>query len=1153
VSRSCWWHLSLSLWVSSLVFAAKRPTEMALSSQVMASPGQELPSNGVVVILGENGRSAAAPGLTAVCVESARQLGTDSVAPSAAPNPPGPDEERIERLPVHKLLDHAAKRRVCVVLGAAGWGKTTAVAAWSRNRPTAWLRYEDYEGDADRLLVGLVGALRAHVSVPAPIPGTAALNTEQVGSSVEAICVWLRSVLSKDLVVVLDDLHGLPPESDAARVVESLCQRAPDRLHLVLISRRELPFSVQRLRGRGLVAEIHAPDLAFDVADVDALLRKTAGRDPPGLSRKVWEHTGGWPTAVHCAVEMLRGTGRDQRLAAVGQLSHAGERFHDYLAEEVIGAVPEWVQRLLRRLAIFGEVRFATEIAPELHDPTIALAELAELSRQGLVRRAGGDSAGWALVRPLQDFFEHMPTPSASERTALHVTAAKECIEQGTPAAALRHLLAAGDHVGCVSLLADHGNAMVERGELDAVLEAAALPADYLDDPRIDRVLGHAQLVRGQWAQALQHFQRAGHDRDELEPALAWRVGQIAFAQGEFAKVLALISRTRLGREDTLDETRVLALAASAHRMTGDLRGLRKMALQTRAAARRCDDPRAWSSAHHVFALLAAAEGDWRQADAYRTDALRSAEASEDLLHLTWTRASLAFHQFEAGAPQHALADAQIALSLSERCENPFLVAHALTTRGRASGRLGMLEAAAADFATATDLFQRLGSRFLSWPLCGLGDLHRTRGQLVRARAAYEEALTLAEPYHDVFALSSALMGLARIAAADDPARAHERADQALELGEGLRKVSALLTRGWVELMDGDPQGASADAARATVAARQRRDDPGLAEAITLSVLASNDPAVNTTPIHEAIDIWQETGCRLEEAATRIVAARLGAPIPHLNAHLAQQTLRDHGVDVDSRRVAGPLGVLARSAPAVSIQTLGVFRVIRDGVPIPNTAWKSKKARDLLKILVARRRPTPREQLMELLWPEVDPTLASNRLSVLLSTVREILQPQPADDGPLVSTGGAVSLDLTQLNVDVEDFLTHATTALEADRAKEPDATARLAAALSAHTGDFLEDDPYPEWAAGLAEEVRATHIALLRALAARLRETLDTDAVVRYSLRLLQQDPYDEEAHLNLVAVLLGAGRLGQARRHYQNYVRRMQEIGVPPRPLPE
>ncbi|MGH3921701.1 MAG: hypothetical protein ACRDTT_02300, partial [Pseudonocardiaceae bacterium] len=626
------------------------------------------------------------------------------------------------------------------MLGAAGWGKTTAVAAWSRSRPTAWLRYEDHEAAADRLLASLFGAVQAHVPVPASNQGTAALNTDQVGSSVAAICVWLDSVLSGDLVLVIDDLHVLQPGSDAAGVVEGLCRHAPDRLHLVLISRYELPFSLQRLRGRGLVTEIHAPDLAFDVADVETLLRKTVGKDPPGLSRRVWEQTGGWPTALHGAVEMLRAVEPDQRLAAVGQLSAPGQRFHGYLAEEVIGAAPEWVQQLLRRLAIFGEVRSTMEIARALNGSTTTLAEL---SRQGLVRRTG--EGGWSLVRPLRDYFEHEAAPSAPERRALHVTAANEYIGQGAQAEALRHLLAAGDYAACAALLVDHGGAMVAHGHLDVVLEAAELPAGYLDDPRIQRVLGEAHQVRGQWTQALQYFQRAGHDRDQLEPALSWRVGLIAFARGEFAEVHALTQRTRLDQEDTLDEIRVLALAASAYRMTGDLVGLRKMAVRARAAARRCGEPRAWASVHHVFAFLAAAEGDWRQADAHCTDALRNAEASDDLLQLMWIRACQAFHQFEMGAPRQALADSQIVLSLSERCEDPFLVAHALTTRGRACGRVGMLAAAAGHFATAIDLFQRIGSRFLAWPLCGLGDLHRSRGQLVRARAAYEEAQTLAE------------------------------------------------------------------------------------------------------------------------------------------------------------------------------------------------------------------------------------------------------------------------------------------------------------------------------------------------------------------------------------------------------------------------
>jgi ATP/maltotriose-dependent transcriptional regulator MalT/DNA-binding SARP family transcriptional activator len=1067
----------------------------------------------------------------------------DPVASLAPPARPVESErtadEHVERPSVNELLDRAANSQICVVIGAAGWGKTTAVETWSRDRPRAWLHHEDHEGSAERLLTSLFAALRVHI--PTPAEGMAAWDTEP--ASAAAICHWVQSFLSKDLLLVIDDLHELQPGSDAAGVVESLCQHAPDRLHLVLISRRDMPFSLQRLRGRGRVAEIHAADLAFDVADVEALLRKTVGKDPPGLAKHVWEYTGGWATALRSAVEMLRMVGADQRLATVERLSHPGERFHDYLAEEVLGTAPEWALQLLRRLSIFGEIYGADGTA----------TGLTELSRQGLVRRCGGQSVGASLVRPLRDYFEFGAPPPAHERHALHVSAANECLARGAPEQALRHLLAAGDHAACASLLVDHGDAMVEHGAPEAVVQAKALPAEYLDDPRIQRVLGLAHQARGQWTQALEHYQRAGQDRHQVEPALAWRVGWITFALGEFAEVDTLTRRTRLDRRDTLDEIRVLALAANAHWMSGNVDSLRRAALQTRTAARQHNDPRAWSRAHQVFALLAATDGDWRQTDAHFVDALRNAEASADLLALTWIRACQAHYQFEAGAPQQALADAQIALSLGERCDNPFFIAHALTTRGRARARLGALETAAGDFTTASDLLQRLGSRFLAWPLCGLGDLHRTRGQLVRARAAYEEALALAEPYHDVFALSAALIGLARIDAADDPRRAREQAKRAVKVATGGRWIPSVLARGWIALIDGDRESASEDADRAAVAARQRRDNPGLAEAITLSVLASRDPAMNAVPLRDAIEIWQETGCRLEEAATRIVAARLGAVIPHLDAHRAEGILRDYGVDVDSRRAAGPLRVLVHSSPAVSIQTLGMFLVLRDGVPIPNTAWQSKKARDLLKILVARRRPTPREQLMELLWPGVDPTVAGNRLSVLLSTVRDVLQPEPAGDGPLVATDGAVSLNRAQVRIDVEDFLTLANTAFDAYRAAEPDATTQLVAAVAAYTGDFLENDPYHEWASAIAEEVRAAHIALLRALTARLRDEGATDDAVRYTLRLLEQDRYDEEAYRTLIGVLFHGGRLGEARRHYQNYVRRMAEIDVRPSPFPE
>lgn len=781
---------------------------------------------------------------------------------------------------------------------------------------------------------------------------------------------------------------------------------------------------------------------------------------------------------------------------------------------------------------------------------------LADLTRRGLVRRSLGHGAPWSLLRPLAEVLDQGMGLMDSDRTRLHLAAAADCTARGAHVEALRHLVAADDDAACTALFIDHGGTLVSNGHAGALLRAAeGLASEYLEDPRIQRVLADARKVQGQWAAALESFQRTEHDQDQLEPGFAWRVGALSYVQGEFLDVLSLFARTRMAREDTGDETRELALAASAYRMTGDLTQAQMVATRAVAAARRCADPAAKATAYQVMAMLAAAEGDHRQAEAYCSTALAHAEAAPDLLLALWIRICRAFHTLEMGGPQPALAEAQILREMAETCENPFLTAHALTICARANVRLGALEPASADFTAAIDLFQKLGSRFLAWPLAGLGNLHQLRGQRARARAAYEEATAVAEPSHDILGLSSALIGLARVRAADDMTTAHELAHRAVGLQEGLREVPALLTRGWIALLDDDRQGATEDAARAGAAARRRRDNPGLAEAITLTVLASSDPAAEAPILGEAIDILQQSGCRPEEAATQLVAERLGVTIPHIEAHLAVQTLRDYGVDVTSQRVAGPLAVLARSAPTVAIRTLGVFQVTRKGAPIPTTAWQSRKARDLLKILVARRRPTPREQLMELLWPGTNPAKSGNRLSVLLSMLRDVLTPprgeQPGS-GPLVTDGAAVGLDPTQVSIDVEEFLTLADDALLTHARGDQDATARLKAAAAAFTGNFLEDDPYQDWATALAEETRATHIAVLRALAQRLQQSGDVDGMVRYTLRLLEQDPYDEQAHLDLVTVLLNTGRPGEAHRHYQTYQRRMKELGVDPRPLP-
>ena len=73
-------------------------------------------------------------------------------------------------------------------------------------------------------------------------------------------------------------------------------------------------------------------------------------------------------------------------------------------------------------------------------------------------------------------------------------------------------------------------------------------------------------------------------------------------------------------------------------------------------------------------------------------------------------------------------------------------------------------------------------------------------------------------------------------------------------------------------------------------------------------------------------------------------------------AEAAEARLRELGVRGPASAAATLLAEYSEaSVPTVAIESLSRFRVLREGVPVPLGEWQSKKARDLLKMLVARR------------------------------------------------------------------------------------------------------------------------------------------------------------------------------------------------------
>jgi DNA-binding SARP family transcriptional activator len=333
-------------------------------------------------------------------------------------------------------------------------------------------------------------------------------------------------------------------------------------------------------------------------------------------------------------------------------------------------------------------------------------------------------------------------------------------------------------------------------------------------------------------------------------------------------------------------------------------------------------------------------------------------------------------------------------------------------------------------------------------------------------------------------------------------------------------------------------------------AAGSGRSADALAEALELAAAVTADPAQARAALTEALAIWQRSGALPAADRMLVLLGRLpGADgTQRAEARAAADRLAERGVrTVDGSPLLPPDG----AAAPLRIWVLGRFEVCVGGQPVPLPAWRSRQARTLVKLLVARRgRPVPRGELCELLWPDDEPQRTGHRLSVLLSVLRTVLDPQrlwPADRYLRADPTG-ISLDLRHASVDAEILLRDAAHAAEESRRGRPDRAREILTEVDAmYRGDAFEEDPYEEWADALREQVRAARLGALRDLAGLARRAGDTEQAVGCLVRLLVADPFDEPAHRMLVGVLRAAGRHGEARRAFDRWTRAMRSIDAP------
>ena len=204
-----------------------------------------------------------------------------------------------------------------------------------------------------------------------------------------------------------------------------------------------------------------------------------------------------------------------------------------------------------------------------------------------------------------------------------------------------------------------------------------------------------------------------------------------------------------------------------------------------------------------------------------------------------------------------------------------------------------------------------------------------------------------------------------------------------------------------------------------------------------------------------------------------------------------------------------------------------------DGRPIPASAWRLRKASELVKVLAI----TPghrlhREQAMEQLWPDRPAEAARNNLHQALRVARAALGESDDDLGRrvLVLRDGVVRLCPNGgLWVDTETF---ATAIREAAGASGFDGHI---AARDLYRGELLPDDRYAEWAAGLREALAHDHLTLLTQLAQLQERHGDREAATETLRALLRDDPADENAHRSLMRLYAAGDERRMALRQFE------------------
>jgi DNA-binding SARP family transcriptional activator len=228
---------------------------------------------------------------------------------------------------------------------------------------------------------------------------------------------------------------------------------------------------------------------------------------------------------------------------------------------------------------------------------------------------------------------------------------------------------------------------------------------------------------------------------------------------------------------------------------------------------------------------------------------------------------------------------------------------------------------------------------------------------------------------------------------------------------------------------------------------------------------------------------------------------------------------------------------------------LGAFALYRG--PLRLELGHHRSVLELSRYLVARAgRAVPREELLELLWPDSSHRQGLHRLHNAVSKLRRILDPPRARPSLLRCEDDGYAIDRDGVETDCDRFERHyGRGRLRLAQGDEAGAADAFRAALELYGGDYLAEVPYAEWAQPHRAHFAERRLNALTYLCEHALRQNELAAVIDHALQILIADDLRERAHRHVMRAHYGLGQRACAIRQYHLCAALLEkELGVRP-----